>query len=63
MARTFTPKVNKHVTYYDSTTRPRPAIITAVTSATVVDLRVGHGETHAAVNKKTAKPFTSGWHV
>lgn len=52
MARTYTPKVNKHVTYFDAACKPRPATITGVTSGTVVDVRIGHsGETHAGINR------------
>lgn len=55
MARVFTPKVNKHVTYYDTAGKPRPATIIAVTSATVVDVRVGRsGETHLGISRAPA---------
>lgn len=32
MARPYTPKVNKHVTYYDAAGKPRPGTITAIGS-------------------------------
>lgn len=52
MARTYTPKVNKHVTYFDTNGKPRPGTIIAVTSATVVDVRIGHsGETHLGISR------------
>lgn len=42
MARTYTPKINKHVTYYDAACKPRPGIITGVVDATHVNIRVCH---------------------
>lgn len=45
--RTVTPKVNKHVTYYDAAVKPHPAIVTA-NAAGVISLRVGHGGITAA---------------
>lgn len=42
MARTYTAKVGHHVTYFNATGKPQPGTITAVTSNTVVDIRVGH---------------------
>ena len=63
MARVFTPKVGKHVTYYTASGEPQPATITGVTSGTVVDLRIERASTVAAANKLTAKPYVSGWRV
>ena len=63
MARTFTPKVNRHVTYYDASGKPRNATITAVTSNTVVDLRIDRASTIAGATKLSAKPYVSGWRV
>ncbi len=45
MARPYTARVNHHVTYYDAACKPRPATIIAVTSNTVVNLRVSHNAT------------------
>jgi hypothetical protein len=65
MARAYTPKVNGHVTYYNAAGLPRPATITAVTSSTVVNLRISHPstETHAAVSKSLdgSAPRASSW--
>lgn len=42
MARTFTPRVNRHVTYFRSNGKPVPAVITAVGSTNGgIVLRVG----------------------
>lgn len=59
----YTPKINHHVTYLKSgTAKPRPATVTAVISATVVDLRVGrHGEVYLAVFKESADNQTGVW--
>lgn len=44
MARPYTPKVNRHVTYYTGTGRPKAATITAIGSANGgVVLRLGRG--------------------
>jgi len=49
------PKIGRHVTYFKVTNRkPKPGVITAVTSDTVVSIRVGHsGEAYASVTKET----------
>lgn len=61
MARAYTPRVNDHVTYLNASGVPRPATITAVTSSTVVDLRVVHaGETYVAAPKQSARSNVSG---
>lgn len=52
MARTYTAKVGHHVTYFTAAGKPQPGIITAVTSNTVVDIRVGHsGVTAAGISR------------
>jgi len=52
VARSYNPKVNGHVTYFTAAGKPQPAIITAVASATVVSIRVGHsGATAASINR------------
>lgn len=62
MARVYTAKINRHVTYFDGNKKPRRAIITAVTSNTVVDLRVGHsGEVHAAATRSISPRTASSW--
>jgi len=42
MARAVTPKVNRTVTYYDASGKPKPAVTTGVVSGTTVNLRIGH---------------------
>lgn len=43
VARTFTPKVNRHVIYYDAASKPRPGTITAIGSTNGgVTLRITH---------------------
>lgn len=62
MARVYTAKVNHHTTYFDAAKRPRPAIITGVTSNTVVDLRVVHsGEVHLGATRSIAPRTASSW--
>lgn len=52
MARVYTPKINRHVNYFGANCKPRRAIIIAVTSNTVVDVRIGHsGETHLGISR------------
>jgi hypothetical protein len=64
MSRVFTPKVGKHVTYWTATTRkPKSATITAVTSATVLNLRIGRAQTLVGIVKRTAKNQTNVWSV
>lgn len=58
----YTPKVGQHVTYLRSDGRIRSATVTAVTSSTVVDLRIGHdGETYTAVAKQSADNQSGRW--
>lgn len=60
--RPYTPKVGHHVGYLTSGGKLRPAIVTGVTSATVVDLRVGHhSETYTAVAKQSADNQSGIW--
>ena len=55
------PGVGRHVTYYGTSRRPRPATITNVDSVTVLDLRVGRsGEVYLNVPKETGTPFSTG---
>jgi hypothetical protein len=62
--RTYTPKIGRHVTYITTTGKRRPATITGVTSATVVDLRIGHfGEVYLGVNKVTDDDQVNRWKV
>lgn len=62
MVRVYTAKVNGHVTYFDAAKKPRRAIIIAVTSNTIVDLRVGHsGETHLGAARSIAPRTASSW--
>lgn len=62
MARVYTAKIGHHVTYFSAAKRPRPGIITGVTSNTVVDLRVGHaGEVHAGATRSVAPRTASSW--
>lgn len=54
------PKVGRHVNYYGTNRRPRPATITNVDSSTQLDLRVGHsGEVYLNVPKETGTPYSS----
>lgn len=60
--RTFTPKINSHVTYIDAAHKLKPATVTAVTSNTVVDLRIMHtGVTVAGAVKSTGDGQNSVW--
>lgn len=62
MARVYTAKINKHVRYYDANKLPRPGIITAVSSNTVVDIRIGHaGETISAATRSVDPRTASSW--
>lgn len=58
----YTPKIGRHVNYIESSGKLRVGTITAVTSNTVVNLRIGHGgETRTAVAKQTAANQTNVW--
>lgn len=62
--RSYTPKVNQHVSYLTAGGKLRPATITGVTSASVVDLRVGrHAETYTAVAKQSADNQSGVWRL
>lgn len=56
----WAPKAGRHVTYYGTNRKPRPATITNVDSATVLDLRVGHsGEVYLNVPLETGTPAST----
>lgn len=48
--------------YRGSDNRVWPAIITAVTDDETVDLRIGHGATHAGVPMVTHASGDTGWY-
>lgn len=61
--RTYTPKINKHVTWITAAGKKKPATITAVTNSTTVNLRIVHtGGTVANAVKKSADHQVSVWH-
>lgn len=60
--RTYTPKVNRHVTWITASGKKKPATITAVTNSTTVNLRIMHiGTTIAGAVKKSADNQVSRW--
>lgn len=61
--RTQTVKVNRSITYIRANRKLVPAIVTAVTNQTTVNLRVGRqaGNTFAAVAKQTADAQVGVW--
>jgi hypothetical protein len=62
MARPFTLKVNRHVSYRRADGRFRSATITSTTDSTHPNVRVGHaGETYTNVPRKAAQNDTGVW--
>lgn len=62
--RTYTPKINRHVTYITAGGKLKPATITAVTSPTVVNLRIMHtAQVLNAIAKENAPNQTNVWRV
>lgn len=62
MARTFTPEINRQVRYRRTNGSWRSAIITGITSNTIVNLRFGRSAgTQAAAVKQTSKTQVSVW--
>jgi hypothetical protein len=60
--RSYVPKVGRHVNYLTSAGKLRPATITAVTSNTVVNLRIGRsGETITGAVKQSADNQSNVW--
>src|ERR1041384_1194071 len=63
MARTFTPKAKKHVTYVTPTGKLLSATITSVVSGDLLALRIGRSQTLAGVPKQTGESETGVWRV